>query len=230
MKKRSGKGSIYKKIRNVTTLRSFKKIICAAWAHEGKFYFICLSRHIVSVTNYFSRVCKVPKEKVRVGTMEDLIKEVIENNTRVLVSIRDGRIIYDPLGLLSSLRINIKAGLMTGTKEAIVKKLLLIKDYVRQIECVKAVVFDNIFTSTVEAAQTAFLLKGGLTLIPRLIPDQLKVLQHKGLDKTHVGYASEIVRMYKDYEHKRIPLPIGKKLDDLSRKAEYFREAVKRIV
>ena len=208
-----------------------KSIIKASWIQGGMLYVICLNKHIVELTKHFSRVYKLPEDKVRVGSIEDLIKEICEHNTRVLISIRDGKIIYDPYKLISSLRINIHKGLMTGTKEAILRKFLLIKDYIKEIENTKIQVLDNIYTSTVEAAQTALVLKGHAILIPRLIPEMLKEhLQGKGLEKTHVNYATEIIRTFKAYEHKTIPLPSGRKLDDLARKAEIFREAVRKIV
>lgn len=207
-----------------------RSIVKASWIHNNMLYVICLNKYIVALTKHFSQVYNLPKDKVRVGSIEDLIKEISEHNTRVLISIRDGKIIYDPYKLLTSLRINIQKGLMTGTKEAILRKFMMIKDYLEEIENTKIQVFDNIYTATVEAAQTALILKGHAILIPRMIPEMLKKhLQGKGLEKTHVAYANEIIKTFKDYEHKKIPLPSGKTLDDLARKAELFREAVKKL-
>lgn len=208
-----------------------KSIIKASWVHNEMLYIICLNKHIVALTKHFSQVYNLPEDKVRVGTMEDLIKEITQHNTRVLISVRDGKIIYDPYKLLTSLKINIQRGLMIGTKEAILRKFMLIKDYIKEIENTKIQVLDNIYMSVIEAAQTALVLRGHLIMIPRLIPDMLKkYLQDKGLEKTHVAYAIEIIKTFKDYEHKTIPLPNGKKLDDLAKKAELFREAVKKLV
>lgn len=208
-----------------------KSIIKASWIHNEMLYVICLNKYITTLTQYFSKTYKIPEEKVRVGTIEDLIKEITSHNTRVLISVRDGKIIYDPYKLLSSLKINIQRGLMVGTKEAILRKFILIKDYIKEIENTKAQVLDNIYMSVIEAAQTALVLKGHAILIPRLIPDMLKkYLQGKGLEKTHADCATEIITTFKAYEHKKIPLPNGKKLDDLARKAELFREAVKKLV
>jgi hypothetical protein len=208
---------------------ALKQIIKACWQHNSLLYIICLNKHILHLTNYFSKKYHIPKEKVRVGTFEDLIKEVTEHNTRVLISIRDGKIMYDPFKFLKSLKINIQKGLMTGTKEAILRKFMLIKDYIKELESIKEQVFDNIYTSTVEASQTALVLKGHNALIPRLIPDMLEKYLHRDLEKTYIAYASEIIKTYKNYEHKKIPLPDGKKLDELARKASLFREAVKKL-
>ncbi|MGB9708015.1 MAG: hypothetical protein ACPLXC_01655 [Candidatus Pacearchaeota archaeon] len=207
-----------------------KNIIKAAWIHNEMLYVICLNKYIVALTKHFSQTYKLSEEKVRVGSVEDLIKEINEHNTRVLISIRDGKIIYDPHKLIISLKININKGLMTGTKEAILRKFLIIKDYIKEIENIKLQYLDNIYTSTVEAAQTALVLRGHAILIPRLMPEMLKQhLQGRGLEKTHVAYATEIIRTFKAFEHKEIQLPNGRKLDDLARKAELFREAVKKL-
>lgn len=229
MPKKESKVSLEKlKIKLTPYLQS---IIKASWIHNEMIYIICLNKYISALTQHFSQTYKIPKDKVRVGSIEDLIKEIMQHNTRVLISIRDGKLIYDPYKLLSSLKINIQRGLMVGTKEAILRKFMLIKDYIKEIENTKIAVFDNIYMSVIEAAQTALVLKGHAILIPRTIPEMIKKhLQGRGLERTHVNYATEIITTFKAYEHKKIPLPQGKKLDELAKKAELFREAVKKLV
>ena len=201
------------------------------WTHDQMIYVLCVNKNIVKLTNYFAKKYKIAKEKVRAGTIEDLIKEIIEHNSRVLMSIREGKIIYDPLNFLASLKLNIRKGLMIGTKEAILKKFFLIKESIKEIERTKLAVFDNIYTSTLEAAQTALILKGHSTLVPRLVPKVLeKNFLGKGLEKREIDDASEIIKVFKDYEHKKISLPSGKKLDDLAKKSEFFRESIKKII
>jgi hypothetical protein len=229
--KKTNKTNIAPSLR-ITLTPQLEHIIKSVWIHEGKLYVICTSKHIVQLTRHFSKKYKLPKEKVHVGTIEDLIKEIINHNTRVLISIRDGRVVHDPIHLLHSLKINIQKGLLVGTKEAILKKFMLIKDYIKEIEATKERVFDNIYVSTIEAAQTALIIKGNsnIALIPRLIPDVLReTLLGRGLEKTQIEYASEIILKYKAYEHKKCPLPEGKRLDELARKAELFRDAVKKL-
>ena len=210
---------------------SLGKMIKASWIHKDMLYVICVNKQIIYLTKYFSETYDIPHEKVRVGSMEDLIKEISNHNTRVLISIREGKIIYDPFKFLKSLKINIEKGMMIGTKEVILKKFLLIKDYLKEIENLKRDIFDNIYTSTIEASQTALILGGHSVLIPRLIPEILKKrIGGRKMERTYIGYASEIIKMYKAYEHKKIDLPNGKKLDDLTIKAMLFREAVKKLV
>ncbi len=209
-----------------------EKIIKSIWIHENKLYVICVSKHIIQLTKHFSQKYKIPKERIHIGTIEDLIKEIINHNTRILISIRDGKVIHDPIHLLHSLKINIQKGLLVGTKEAILKKFMLIKDYIKKIEATKEQVFDNIYVSTIEASQTALVIKANssIALIPRLIPDVLREnLLGKGLEKTHIEHASEIILKYKAYEHKKCSLPEGKRLDELARKAELFRDAVRKL-
>lgn len=210
--------------------KKIKPLVKASWVHNGMLYVICLSKHISQLTDKFSKTYKLPKEKVRIGSLEDLIKEIVEHNTRVLISIRDGKILYDPMSLISSLKINIEKGVMAGTKEAILRKFLLIKDHLKEIESTKYKVFDNIYTSTIEAAQTALILRGKTALIPRLIPDALKeCINANSLEKSDVEAATEIIKTFKAFEHKKIPMPEGKKMDDLIKKSEIFRDSVKEM-
>lgn len=207
-----------------------QKFIRAAWTCNHKFYILCIPRHIISLTKIFSKKWDIAKENVRIGTIEDLVKEIIHHNTRVIISVRDGKIIYDPLKLLHSLKRNIEKGLMIGTKEGILRKFMLIKDNLKEIENIKSQIFDNIYISVIEASQTALVIKGHLALIPRVIPVKLKkYLLNRGLEKSDVDNAAEIITLYKLNEHKKIPMPSGKKLDELAKKAEFFRESVKKL-
>ena len=209
---------------------SLKKHVRASWTSNGLIYVLCNASKITFLTNYISKKYNIAREKVRVGTMEDLIKEITEHNTRVLISIRDGKLIYDPLHLISSLKINIARGAMIGTKEAILSKFLIIKDRINEVENIKKEVFDNIYTSAVEASQTALIIKGAAGFIPRKVPEMLNVyLKNKGLEKTHIANATEIIQLYKDYEHGKIKLPEGRKLDLLAKKSEILRGAVKNL-
>jgi hypothetical protein len=207
-----------------------KKFVKAAWFHENKIYILCVPNHVTILTKQFSRKFHIAKENVRIGTIEDLVREIIQHNTRVIISVRDGKVIYDPLKVIDSLKKNIQKGLMTGTKEGILRKFMLIKDHIKEIEKIKERIFDNLYVSTIEASQTALVLKGHIALIPRVISVKLKKeLLNKGLERSDLNNAVEIISLYKLYEHKKINLPPGKKLDELSKKAELFREAVKKL-
>jgi hypothetical protein len=207
-----------------------KKLIRAAWLHNEMVYILCLTNHITELTKKYSKKFGLPEEKIRVGTTEDLVKEIIHHNTRILISVRDGKPLYDPLKLLHSLKINIEKGLMIGTKEGILRKFLVIKEHLKEIDKIKVQVFDNIYISTIEASQTALILRNHVVLVPRLIPNVLReYMLGRGLEKSQINDAEEIIRLYKAYEHKKIQLPAGRKLDELSKKAERFREAVKKL-
>ncbi len=206
-----------------------RKFIKAAWMHQDKVYVLCIPKHVTILTKQFSKKFNIAKENVRIGTIEDLVKEIIQHNTRVIISVRDGRPIYDPLRILHSLKKNIQKGLMTGTKEGILRKFMLIKDHIKEIEKIKERLFDNIYISTIDASQTALILKGHIALIPRIIPIKIKKLINKGLERSDIINAIEIIETYKLYEHQRIVLPPGKKLDEFAKKAELFREAVKKM-
>jgi hypothetical protein len=61
------------------------------------------------------------------------------------------------------------------------------------------------------------------------MPQKIKILTNRGLEKSDIINAIEIMETYKLYEHKRIVMPSGKKLDEFTKKAELFREAVKKL-
>lgn len=207
-----------------------KKMIRAAWICDEKLYLLCIPKHFSILTKQFSDRWHISKEKVHIETIEDLVKEIIQHNTKVIISVREGKILYDPLKLLHSLKKNIEKGLMIGTKEGILKKFMLIKDNIKEIENIKIKIFDNTYISTIEACQTALILKNHIALIPRVISVKLrKYLLNRGLERSDLNNAVEIISLYKLYEHNKLNLPPGKKLDELVKKAGLFREAVKKL-
>jgi hypothetical protein len=126
--------------------------------------------------------------------------------------------------------INIKKGLMAGTKEMLLRKFMSIQREIKEIESIKSQVFENVYTSCLESAQAALIMKGKAILTPRIVPELLKVfLLGKGLERTHIKYCDEIIWTYKSLEHKKIPPLTGEEIDKLARKGELFRDAVKRI-
>jgi hypothetical protein len=169
-------------------------------------------------------------QKAKVLLMEQFFKDVMEYNTNLLVSIRDGKILYDSLDIVKVIGTNIRKGLMAGTKEMLLRKFMSIQREIKEIESLKSQVFENVYTSCLESAQAALIMKGRAILVPRMVPELLKVfLLGKGLERTHIKYCDEIIWTYKALEHKKISPLTGEEIDKLARKAELFRDAVKRI-
>ncbi|MBS3073425.1 hypothetical protein J4465_01350 [Candidatus Pacearchaeota archaeon] len=208
--------------------KTHKGKVKAVWKYKTRLYVVTSTKLYTEVLEKFRKYYQT--EDVKQVMVEDFFKDLMEYNTSLLVSIRDGEIFHDSLGIVKVVKINIEKGLMVGTKEILLKKLLAIQEYLREIERVKINVFDNIYTSVIEASQAALILKGQIVVIPREIPKALKKdVFGRGLDKIYIGYAEEIIMLYKAFEHKKINIPDGRKLDDLNQKAIAFKEAIERM-
>lgn len=201
----------------------------AVWEYKNKLYLVSSERLTTEEVEKFKKYYKCAESKQI--SVDQFFKDLMEYNTLLLVSIRDGKVIHDSLGIVRVIKINIEKGLMIGTREILLKKLILIRDYLREIEAVKVKVFDNIYSSVLEASQAALILRGFPIVVPREIPKALKKdLFGRGLDKIYIGYAEEIILLYKAFEHKKISVPDGRKLDELNRKAISFKQAVERLM
>lgn len=201
----------------------------AVWEYKNRIYIIfsekLTTEEVEKFKNYYN--CNEAKQL----SIDQFFKDLMEYNTLLLVSIRDGKIIHDSLGIVKIVKINIEKGLMVGTREILLRKLILIRDYLREVETIKIKVFDNIYNSVLEASQAALILRGFSIVVPREIPKALKKdLFGRGLDKIYIGYAEEIITLYKAFEHKKISVPDGRKLDELNRKAISFKQAVERLM
>ncbi len=202
--------------------------IKALWMHENVLHILTSEK--VSHQDITILQKRHKAGQVKVLLIEQFLKEVMEYNTKLLVSIRDGRVIFDRLDMVKVIGLNIQKGLMAGTKEMLLKKFMSIQKELKEMESSKSQAFENIYISCLEAAQAALLSKGRVILIPKMVPEMLRVfLLGKGLERTQIKYCEEIIWTYKALEHKKIQPLTGKEIDKLAKKTELFRDAVKRI-
>jgi hypothetical protein len=208
--------------------QKFGSGIKALWTHEGVLHILASDR--VPHQKISRLQARHKCEKAKVLLMEEFFRTVMEYNTKLLVSIRDGRILHDSLGVVKVVEMNIRKGLMAGTKEMLLRKFMSIRKEIGEIESVKSQVFENVYTSCLESAQAALIMKGRAILVPRIVPELLRLfLLDRGLERTHIRYCEEIIWNYKALERKRIAPLTGEDIDKLAKKAELFRDAVKRI-
>jgi len=191
----------------------------AEWSHEGKNYFI-----VGDKSEHNS------KEGEIVFTPKELIDEIVGHNRILLLSIKNGRIKKDFLHLLHSTRRNLESGEMIGTKEAILRKFKKIGYHFENIKKIKYKILDNLYMAIVESSQALFLIKGVKVTSPRNIPEKLKEVKKKFKLKLDTDSAKEIITIFKDYEHSKISLPSGKKLDSLRFKAKKFQDEIKSLL
>jgi hypothetical protein len=202
--------------------------IKALWIHEGILHILSSEKVGHKEISRLQERFKASQAKVLL--IEQFLKDVMEYNTKLLVSIRDGKVLHDSMDIVKVIGINIKKGMMAGTREMLLRKFMDIQKEIKEIEHTKERVFENVFISCLEAAQASLLMKGRIILTPKLVPEMLRIfLLGKGLERTHIKYCEEIIWTYKSLEHKKIPPLTGKEMDKLSQKAEIFRDAVKRI-
>lgn len=200
----------------------------ALWLHQDTLHILASDRVFHQEITRLQKRFKA--SQTRVILMEEFFRDIMEYNTKLLVSIRDGKILFDSLDMVKVIGINIRKGLMAGTREMLLRKFMAIQREIKEIESVKNQVFENVYISCLESAQAALIMKGRFILAPRIVPELLKVfLLGKGLERTHIKYCDEIIWTYKSLEHKKIPPLTGEEIDKFTKKAELFRDAVKRI-
>jgi hypothetical protein len=204
------------------------KGVKALWIHEGILYILSSEKVPSKEISRLQTRHKAGHAKVLLT--EQFLKDVMEYNTKLLVSIRDGKILFDGLDMVKVIGLNIQKGMMAGTKEMLLRKFMSIQKEIKEVERTKERAFENVYVGCLEAAQAALLMKGRVILIPKAVPQLLRMfLLGKGLESTHIKYCEEIIWTYKALEHKKIQPLTGREMDKLSHKAEIFRDAVKRI-
>jgi len=191
-----------------------KKSVLAEWEFQNKNYFISLKK-AKKTENSFSFL------------LEDFFKEICEHNPSILISIRDGKILYDKLKIVSVVKNNLKKGALVGTKENLLVKLEKIDSELIKCNKIKIQVLSNLYNSLVDSCQALFIINNFSPPVPKKIPEELKNKFSKKIDKKIINYPEEIIRYYKDVEHQKVHIIDGKKLDDLAKKLLLFKEILK---
>src|SRR3990172_2434024 len=152
--------------------RHIPSSIKALWLHEGALNILASDK--VSHQEISRLQARHKAQKAKVILMDEFFRDVMEYNTKILVSIRDGTIIYDSLDMVKVIGINIRKGLMAGTKEMLLRKFMSIQREINEIESVKNQVFENIYASCLEDAQDCLISRGRAVLVPRNVPELLR--------------------------------------------------------
>lgn len=171
-----------------------------------KKYGIRLHEDFYEITQYF--------EKVMAGDPE------------IFSEIKHSITIYDPSSFFSPFKDLIKRGKILGTKESLMNLIYKIKDRFKTINHLKQQVFENIYTSTIDAGQAALIAANYSIPIQRALPGELdKHFVKKGfLELKYINYCSQIIKMFKDNEHGNLGNINGEMLDELIGKNHLFVE------
>ncbi len=163
-------------------------------------------------------------------SMEDFIRKVEFHEREFLISIRDGVVKKDPLHILNITKKNILKGEIIGTKEAILRKFLKIKVYLTEVDKIKEKILDNVYISVIESCQALLIFHKHTILIPRLIPDYLQKLPKDVKNSVSVKYLKELIKLYKEIEHKKAVIPSGRKLDSYIDKAKILNNRIEELL
>ncbi len=210
------------------------KEVKSIWEFNGKFFILTSEldntqkRIFIKKINEFSQ-----KNNIKLHSMQipELFKEVMEYNKDILINIKDSNLIYDGLGLIKTIKINIEKGNLFGTKEFFFRRFVNINKKFKQISSRKLDIFTNIYTAVIEASQAILFLSQYNYTTHKKVVDKLKNLNKKGvINKEDVKFVQEVIKTYKDYEHEKISMPDSERLDYFTRKSEDFIRRAKNMI
>lgn len=149
---------------------------------------------------------------------------LIENRIDIFLEIKKSVCFYDPSGFFNPIKILIEKGEIKGTKEAIYRLITQVKKNMKELREIKLDVLGKIYSSVIDAAEAALIVKGVSFFIPNEIPKALEreFLGKKLISKKTFNAFEDIYNTYKAYEHGEIEEIDGKKLDELIKKADLF--------
>ncbi len=159
-------------------------------------------------------------------------EKVMQDRIDTFIEIKHALALYDPTGFLRPLQLLVEKGKILGTKESILRLIINVKSRMKDISKIKVEALAKIYEAVIDAAEAALIAWGYAALTPKYIAvqlDRIFVKKHK-LSKRFVDYYKAIYDYYKQYEHDKIKVVDGAKLDELIKKADAFIDRMKELI
>ncbi len=185
----------------------------------------------------FDRLNKLAKDEV-----DDRIHAQIYflskfwNNVRygdpiIMSIVKDAIVVYD-VGIIEPVRLMLKKGLITGTKESIDRRLEMGPDILKAAENKMTSVIRPLDDAVIESSRAVIIEAGLISPPPNKVPEIFNELFVKeGLVKKKYGKTlKKIHKTYKDWEHGDLKNLSGKEIDKLKKEAEDFLEQIPKLV
>lgn len=192
------------------------------WTYNNKSYL---------VSKEYEKKKKRNTKKTHYLTYSDFFQRLGNPNAEFLISIRDGKIVKDPIKVLLVVKHSLIKGTLMGTNEFLLRKLDKITQEISSINTTKANVLSNIYNSMISYIQSKFIINDIKVPKPKEIPQQIKKhrkkfgFDTKGIDKKIVSYITEIIDYHRDYNKGKIKSIKGKTLDELGQKLVLIKQA-----
>ncbi len=184
----------------------------AVWEHKGRKYFLMEKEE------------KGPEEGEYLTTNE-FIKKIASFDEKIMESLEKGSVVYDPYGIVNSLKEGIRKNLFLSTYKTIIARLAVIILEVEGIEKLKEDILINLYQAATDALQAIIIKKKGVIKVPKEIPNFVK----KNLPEFYEDavFYEKILQTIKKYEIER-KMPPGEVLDELIYMAsEIFEDALR---
>ncbi len=214
-------------------IHEFKEIK-SIWIIKEEFY-ILISDLNKKEKKEFNKKIKKFSEKyyVKIYPIEiaDLFRNIAEYNKKILINIRDSKLLYDKVGFIKVIKINIKEGNLVGTKEFLLKRFMNIDKNFREINSKKSAIFTNIYSSVIEASQAILFAFGYDGIKEKRIINNLKKLHKKEIiNKEELDFVKNTIKAYKKYEHGEKPLPSPQEFNKLINESNEFIKKARNMV
>ncbi len=159
----------------------------------------------------------------------DLIKH---GSPTVFCEIREGIPVYDPSGFFVPLKKLLLQGKIPGTKEAMRDLIEKAPVRIKRVESLfKIKILEHLFNAVVEAGQSPLILVGVAPPTPKKLAENLKIhfIRKKQLEPEYPKYCEQIVKYWKEYEHREIKVD-WEDIDEIAEKTAKFVSRMEKLM
>lgn len=160
-------------------------------------------------------------------------ENVMKGNLIMFSEIRNSQPLYDPTGFFTPLKPLIEEGEIIGTKESLLRLISNIKGRIRKIDGLKLDILENLYIAVVNAGQAPLIAANYPIPVQKEVSKQLKkyfVKKDEKLSMDFIKMCDDVVKSFKEFEHKKKVDISGEELDDLIKKSKAFISRMEHLV
>jgi len=165
--------------------------------------------------------------------LSEYFEKVMKGSLVIFSEIKNAQPLYDPTGFFTPLKPLAEEGEIMGTKESLIKLIGNVKMRFNKIEVLKIEILEKLYTAVVNAGQAPLIAANCPVPAQKEITKCLKkhfVNEKYSLSLDYLEMCDDVIRAFKDFEHKRRCDISGRELNELSRKSKAFISKMERLV
>lgn len=172
------------------------------------------------------KILKEDKVQLHIGFYElsKYFENIMKGNLIIFSEIRSSQPLYDPTGFFTPLKPLVAGGEIIGTQESLLRLINNVKGRIRKVDSLKLEILENLYIAVVSAGQAPLVAINHPVPVQKEVSKELRrhFIKDGMLSMDFIRMCDDVVKTFKEFEHKTKVDISGKELDELVKKGKAF--------